>query len=140
MSNDVTKTDELQIRDGFDEHDENDARLIQGSILKFNPDKGHWTCDGVPWHDADLIGVNRCKAGQRWESQRPIETILDFPPCGAEKHIEELNKAVPVTEWKPGPDGKPQAPYQLNYAVYALDLKSAAKYTIINSTNGMKVA
>lgn len=133
MTNDVAAN--LSTHDGFDVVDESDPRLIQGSIIKFALE-GRWTLDGAPWPDTTLLGMDCCKVIQRWQNQKPIEIIADYPL----PDVEELNKTIPAKDWEIGLDGQPRPPYQLNYITYILDPASAARYTIVGATVGMKIA
>jgi hypothetical protein len=133
MSNDVAKTNDLVSHDGFDLYDEPDARLVQGTIAKFAD--GKWTIDGNPWPGTALVAVDCLRVIQRWKDQKPIEVIREPLP-----DLEQLNKSVPVQEWELDLNGQPRPPYQLYLAIYGLDLKSMARFTIINSTIGLRIA
>lgn len=67
-------------------------RLIHGSLLKCTD--GRWTSEGVDVTGSQLLALHCVKALQRWDSQKPIETIVESPdtalPC-----VDDLNAAIP---------------------------------------------
>jgi hypothetical protein len=112
-------------------------RLIHGSLLKCVD--GRWTSEGVEVTGSQLLALHCVKALQRWEAQKPIETIVEAPDA-ALPDVEELNAAIPRETWEDGLDGKPKPPWQLQYVVFLLDISDASLCTFANSTVGAKLA
>ena len=53
--------------------------------------------------------------------------------------LEQLNAAIPKSEWEPGLDGHPRPPYSQEYCIYLLDPNDGQFFTLMNSTVGMKI-
>jgi hypothetical protein len=135
--NDETKNENLPAvsDDGFDDGAE-DTRIIKGELDRCVD--GNWSeKDGTPIPPGTrriVLGVSECV--QRWQDQRPIETITDKPL----PNVDELNDSVPKDEWEAGLDGEPRKPYVHQYIVYSLDPATAGLHTYINSTYGARLA
>jgi hypothetical protein len=113
------------------------ARLIQGVILKCVD--GRWTdADGLT-PPAQLLALGTTRALQCWREQKVLDTVIETPgePLPDAAH---LNKQIPQNEWEAGLDGKPRAPWQLNWVVYLLNVNTADTYTFLNSTTGARIA
>src|SRR6185369_46376 len=115
MGNEVAKP---QFVDGFeqftDEVEGNDStsnRLIVGPIIKFTNDST-WVTNGgdeeLP-NDLELVVVNVARVVQKWVDQRPVkEATRILQPGEKWPDIKKLNADAPRSEWREGPDGKPQ--------------------------------
>src|SRR5262245_28034048 len=129
-------TNELIVpADGFDEA--SNGRVIQGELIKCTD--GRWTDrDGLqPPTPLLVLAVNTVL--QRWQGQRPVETIAKTP--GKEfPNVDDLNAEIPENKWEAGPDGKPRAPWQLQNVVYLLNPKTAERFTFASGTIGARVA
>jgi hypothetical protein len=68
---------------------------------------------------------------RRWKDNKP-EDIVEHPLPDP----EELNAAIPQSEWDTGMDGNPRKPWALTYVIYFVNLKNGALYTYANSTFG----
>jgi hypothetical protein len=86
-----------------------------------------------------LIALSATEAVQRWEDQKPAETIVKRPGQSL-PDVDALNAKIPKKKWEPGLDGQPRAPWVKQYIVYLLDPKDAAIFTFINSTAGARIA
>jgi hypothetical protein len=135
MTSEVAKTENLPAvvvdHDGFDDTGADD-RLIQGTIIR--------CVDGV-WSAKDetsfsketrLIVLNTSEALQRWENQRPVETIIKKPGQRL-PDLDELNAKIPKRRWEKGLDGQPRAPWVKQNIAYLLDPKDASVFTFINT-------
>ena len=111
------------------------GRLIKGQILRWNETGGWLDRDGLRPPEV-MLAMAVSEALQRWQGKKPIETISVKPL----PNIEELNAAVPASEWEPGLDGKPKPPWVHQALVYLLDPASAAFFTYLNSTIGARMA
>jgi hypothetical protein len=108
-------------------------RLIQGDLLKCVD--GRWN----PPPPLELLVVGLTRALQCWSEGFPVDTIIERPGEPL-PDLEELNAQIPENEWEPGLDGKPRAPWQLNFVVYLVNVETADTYTFANSTTGAKIA
>jgi len=124
--------------DGFDDTNIDD-RLIQGTILRCTD--GLWGAkDGTPLSpEARFVALTTAEALQRWQDQRPVETILKQSGQRL-PDIDKLNAKIPKKQWEKGLDGQLRAPWVHQHVVYLLDPKDAATYTFINSTTGARIA
>src|SRR5262245_37440772 len=115
-------------------------RLIHGSILKCID--GRWSV-----HDTKaemptgtrMLALHTTRALQRWENQEPVETIVERPD-EALPDVEELNAAIPQSQWEMDLNGQPRPPWQKQYVIYLLDPSTASLYTFLNSTVGARIA
>jgi hypothetical protein len=113
------------------------ARLIQGVILKCVD--GRWTdADGLT-PPAQLLALGTTRALQYWREQKVLDTVIETPGEPL-PDATQLNEQIPQNEWEAGLDGKPRAPWQLNWAVYLLNVDTADTYTYLNSTTGARIA
>jgi hypothetical protein len=55
-------------------------------------------------------------------------------------NLEELNAAVPRSEWREGPDGKLRGPWEMQYLVYLLNPDTAERFTYPTGTIGGGIA
>jgi hypothetical protein len=124
--------------DGFDDTNVDD-RLIQGTIIPCVD--GVWSArDGTSLSPGTrYIVLATAEALQRWEGQRPVETILK-KPGKALPDLDELNAKIPKKRWEKGHDGGPRPPWVHQYVAYLLNPKDASVFTFINSTLGARVA
>jgi hypothetical protein len=97
-------------------HDDNDdgysgsltsGRLIKGQLLRWNETSGWIDRDGLRPPEI-LLAIALSEALQCWKGKKPIETITAKPL----PNVDDLNEAVPKSEWEPGLDGQPKPPWQ----------------------------
>jgi hypothetical protein len=114
------------------------SRVIRGKMIK--QVDGRNTCDDAPFDSKrQLLVAGVAKVAQRFHDDAPVESIFERPD-GPRVHIDELNERVPRSEWPLGFTGEPRAPWQMNYAVYFIDVTDGSSYTMINGTVGMRIA
>jgi hypothetical protein len=119
------------------EDDETNLRLIQGTLIKCID--GVWTTkEGEP-PPTKLLAMTTITILQRWEDERPVETIIKTPnePLPS---VDELNKKIPQKKWELGIDGEPRPPWQKQWIVYLMDPATASKYTFASGTIGARIA
>jgi hypothetical protein len=137
MSDEIMKVPETTL-DGFDsDTDESQSRrVIQGSRLAFTNDF-EWVDSNdepVP-RDRELIMVDRVRVLQKWIDQKPVETRF-LEPNEKWPDVEAMNKAAPQSEWREGPDGKPQGPHSCQWVIYLIDPLTLDKFTYPTNTVG----
>jgi hypothetical protein len=113
-----------------------DNRIIQGVLLR---------CVDGRWHDRDkqpvpskLLALTTFTVVQRWQDNKPEPTIDGR--VSSLPDVDELNAAIPESEWENGKDGKPRPPWQRSEIVYLLDETTAQKYTFASGTVGAQMA
>jgi hypothetical protein len=114
-------------------------RLIAtGSVILKCVD-GHWSDGDGLTPATEMLAVATTIGLQCWSDKELLDEIVERP---GEKlpNVDDLNKQIPRNEWRPGLDGQPRPPWQLNWVIYLIDLESATKYTFLNSTTGAKIA
>ena len=129
--NEITKIEDDD--DGFGGSVAN-SRFIRGQILRWSDTSGWSDRDGL--RPPDLLLVLACnEALQRWKGKK-AENIMDKPLPDP----NELNAAIPITEWEPGIDSKPRPPWAHMAMVYLIDPATAGVFTYLNSTVGAHIA
>jgi hypothetical protein len=115
-----------------------DRRVIQGVRLRFTNDFT-WINDDDQEiaSDLELVVVDRVRVLQKWINQAPVKEETRFLEA-TEKwpDVEAMNEAAPRSEWRDGPDGRPQGPWQCQWVIYLLDLITLDKYTYPTNTTG----
>jgi hypothetical protein len=123
----------LYEHDGFDPLPPSE-QIIVGTRLKFADDK--WMADGVELPaGTTLLAFATDTILQRWRGAQ-ADTIREKPLPDP----EELNAAIPRSEWELDLNGNPRPPWALTFLVYLLDERTAEKFTYINNTFGAKIA
>ena len=109
-------------------------RLIRGTLLRWS-DSQHWTDrDGLKAPTPLLVvGVN--DALQRWIDNKP-QVIFDKPL----PNEDDLNAAIPISEWELGVDGQRRKPWAHVVVVYAIDPAAGGFYTYVSATTGAHIA
>jgi len=105
-------------------------RVMRGTIARWASSTGWVDRDGLPLPKTMLV-IGYITVLRRWKEKRP-EYISEHPLPDP----DVLNKAIPITEWETGLDGKPRRPWALTYVVYLVDLKTGALYTYAHDTYG----
>jgi hypothetical protein len=115
---------------------ETSDRMVVGDLIKYTSDNG-WTESGLPVEsNKKLAAIAVNKVLQRWQEERVVETIAQKPLPDP----DEMNAAIPQSEWEEGPDGKPRPPWQLAHFVYLLEIETCEKLTFVSATIGAKIA
>jgi hypothetical protein len=124
--------------DGFDDTGDTSNRVIKGGLLKCID--GIWTVDGLPAPKVPLLALSTGTILQNWANQKPIEMIWKRPGQPF-PDVDDLNAAVPQSEWEESPiDGNPKPPWQLQLVVYLLAEEITERYTFASGTYGAKIA
>jgi hypothetical protein len=122
--------------DGFDDSGFDD-RLIKGTILRAVDVIGSARHSSAL--QSALIALSSTEALQRWENQKPAETVVKQ---GGQPlpDVDALNAKVPKKRWEAGLDGNPRPPWVKQHIVYLLDPRDASLFTYLNSTAGARIA
>ena len=105
-------------------------RVMRGAIARWAANTGWLDRDGLPLPPIVLV-IGYTTVLRRSKNKRPeYKTEHPLPDP------EQLNAAIPVTEWEPGIDGKPRKPWALTYVVYMVDLQTGALFTYAHDTFG----
>jgi len=110
-------------------------RLLRGTLLKWNEVDGYLDRDGVQPVEGPYLLWAMGDGYQRWKAQTIVDEIIDKPL----PDLDQLNGAIPISEWEPGLDGHPRKPYSHQYCVYLLDPNDGQFFTLMNSTVGMRM-
>jgi hypothetical protein len=110
-------------------------RLLRGTLLKWNEVDGYLDRDGVQPVEGPYLLWAMEEGYQRWKDQTVVDEIIDKPL----PDLEQLNGAIPISEWEPGLGGHPRPPYSQQYCIYLLDPNDGQFFTLMNSTVGMKM-
>jgi hypothetical protein len=137
--------DNLPAVDGFDDAEDRTEgqgqqsdRVVQGDRLKFTNDSIWVTGDDEEFaKDRELVVVDTGRVIQKWRDQNapPVEST-PVGPGQKWPDVKMLNEAVPRSEWREGPNGELQGPYQRARVVYLVDLKTMEKFTWVTATVG----
>jgi hypothetical protein len=135
---------ERLMNDGFEDAGEGfgspEDRLIQGDLVKFT-NQATWVTRGGQELSGNLefVAVSVIRVVQKWKDGRPIETRV-LGPGEKLPNLEELNAAVPQSEWRVGPDGKLRGPWEAQFLVYLLNPDTAERFTFATGTIGGGIA
>jgi hypothetical protein len=122
------------------ERDNSSNGLIKGDRIRFNGSNVWVGPDGKPLNLSIQYLVTGARIGlQRWvkkDGKAVPEVILQKPL----PDIDELNAAIPVSQWEKGLDGKPRAPWNYIYVIYLVNEVTGQMFTYVNSTTGTRIA
>jgi len=111
-----------------------DGQFIRGTFVRWNETVGWVDRDGLPLPTTTLV-IGTTTVLQKWKDGKAVvKSIHPLPDP------DELNVAIPVSEWELDFAGKPTRPWKLNYVVYMVDPNTGTIYTYANSTFGAKLA
>jgi hypothetical protein len=119
--------------DGFSGSFSSD-RTIKGTQRVGN-DAQHWRDRDGQKAPAQLLVVGVDAILQRWLEGLP-QVIRDKPL----PNPDDLNAAIPVSEWEIGIDGQKRPPWADTAVVYFIDPNTGAFYTFVSSTKGGRIA
>ena len=133
MSNgDLKQYDDGGGNDGFNGALSSD-RTIKGTQLVWN-DAQHWRDrDGLK-PPAQLLVVGVDALLQRWRDGKA--QVIRAKPL---PDPDDLNSAIPVSEWEVGIDGQKRPPWQDTAVVYFIDPVTGGFYTFVSSTTGGRI-
>ena len=115
------------------------AGIIQGGLVKFSNEAMWVSRDGDELSaDLELVAVDVARVVQKWQDDRPVETIV-LQPHQKFPDVEEMNEKVPKKEWVEGPDGNMRGPWQAQHILYLLDPKTMDKFTFPTGTVGGRI-
>jgi hypothetical protein len=114
-------------------------RLIQGQLVKFTNEAWVAPYGQELSSTLELVAVNVTRILQKWGDGRPLETRV-LQPGEKLPNLKELNANAPQNEWREGPDGNLQGPWQAQYLVYLLLPDTAVPFTFATGTVGGGIA
>jgi hypothetical protein len=132
------------MNDGFEDAGEGfnspENRLIQGDLVKFTTQATWVTRSGAELSgNLEFVAVNVIRVVQKWADGQRIETRV-LRPGEKLPNLEELNAAVPQSEWREGPDGKLRGPWEAEFLVYLLNPDTAERFSFATGTIGGGIA
>jgi len=145
MSNEVT-TPTARPLDEFDgynddvagDNEQTNERAIQGQHVRFTNESTWLLADETPLTKKLVVAnVRRCVT--KWGANNKPETRF-LAPGEPIPNIKALNEAAPKSEWREGPNGQLQGPYQAQQLVYLVDPVGLDKYTYASGTIGAGIA
>jgi hypothetical protein len=105
--------------DGFN-RSSNDNRPARPNCLSWSAEHDWLTNDGVTPSDDPLAAIRTGTCLRRWKDGHPDE-IVDHPLPDP----DELNAAIPMSEWELGVDGKtPRPPWEYTFKVSLVNLNT----------------
>jgi hypothetical protein len=128
--------------DGFNQPltggDGNDT--IIGMLLKCVD--GHWTDrDDVTYPaGTQLLALGCDRVIRCWREQKVIAIKRPGPNQSFGDLCDQLNEAIPRSEWELDLNGEPRPPWQITYVIYLISEKDAERYTFANWTTGARIA
>jgi hypothetical protein len=133
MTNALTNYEPEPEDDGFN-GSVNSGRLLKGTFLKWT-DETHWVDRDGLTPPSPLLVIAVKEALQRWKDGKA--EVIDTQPL---PDTEQLNAAIPVSEWEKGIDNKPRPPWAHVVAVYLVSLATGQIYSFISATVGAHIA
>jgi hypothetical protein len=119
---------------GIDD-DGRSAGILAGIRLKFLNTARWETPDGDDYTDRELTAINVRRTEIYWGEDAPKE-VRELAPGEKYRDLEALNKTIPKSEWREGPDGKPQGPWQRQHILELVNLEDMQRYSWPTSTIG----
>jgi hypothetical protein len=105
-------------------------RLIHGVQVKCTD--GRWFSEDVAdMNGVRLLALATTTAIQRWHEQEATFETLTTDTCESLPDVDELNAAIPQSEWGIGLDGQPRPPWQMVFVVFLLDPADASLYSFV---------
>jgi hypothetical protein len=134
MTSDLTPRESETINDDGFSGSLNSGRLLKGTFLKWT-DAAHWLDrDGLtPPSPMLVIAINEVL--QKWKNGK-AEVIGDKPLPDP----EQLNSAIPKSEWERGNDNQLRKPWAHVVIVYLVDLGTGGFFTYASATVGGHIA
>ena len=129
----LVQYDDDEFDDGFHGSFSSD-RTIKGAQLVWN-DAQHWRDRDGQKAPGQLLVVGVDAILQRWKDGKP-EVIRDKPLPDP----DDLNSAIPVSEWEAGLDGQKRPPWANTVVIYTIDPVTGGFFTFISSTIGGRIA
>jgi len=113
--------------------------LIQGERIAFT-NEAEWVVasSGLKLPpDLELLLWDVLRVVNKWPTEPgpPIEARV-LGPGEKIPDIKKLNKETPKEEWRMGPSGEEEGPYQFQYLVYLFNETTSGRYTWATSTTG----
>jgi hypothetical protein len=128
--------------DGFDYDSDDEQRLIQGA---------RYVCDVTqpePWLQQpgsipldvtrERLVLTTRTVLRRWDDKRVVEFKIKLKGQAFPSE-DELNSGVPKNQWRKGPSGKPQGPWQMTWLTYLLDVISGERGTFVTTSVGGRI-
>jgi hypothetical protein len=144
MSDDIANKPALEL-DGFagfedgveGEQEQSGERTIIGERVKFtNAEVWVDTQGNTMPAGLELVAVNVGRIVQKWSTDnRPLDRIT-LAPGQKFLDIGKLNKEAPQNEWREGPDGKLQGPWQAQHVLYLANMSTLDRFSFPTSTTG----
>jgi hypothetical protein len=127
-------------QDAVEGEEERSSGLIQGDRIKFtNQSEWVFVRDNTKLPpDLELLVWDILRVVNKWpvESGAPPLEERVLGPGEKIPDLKKLNNETPQDEWREGPNGQLQGPWQFQYLVYLFDEKTSARYTWTTSTIG----
>jgi hypothetical protein len=134
--------------DGFDafesavegEEGRASSSLIQGDRISFT-NEATWVITNSSVRlppDLELLVWDVLRVVNKWPVEpgaAPIESRV-LGPGEKIPDLKKLNNETPQEEWRMGPSGQMEGPFQFQYLIYLFDEKTSARYTWATSTIG----
>jgi hypothetical protein len=146
--NEVAKHKERPV-DNFDSFDDsvqtvdgsnnNRAGRLVGTQLKFTNEVTWETAEDADVSGKNFLAVNIRRTEVKWGDGVPVE-VIELGPNDKFRDLDLVNQAVPQSEWREGPDGRMQGPWQRQLVVELLDVKTMATFSWPTATVGGAVA
>jgi hypothetical protein len=114
-------------------------RLLHGTLLKWDEQKGYHDRDGVKPALGPYYVVGLARGYQHWKNQTLLEEIIEEPSKPL-PDLKALNAAIPRSEWEISRhSGQPNEPWQFVHALYLFSPSSGEFFTLLNSTTGVRM-
>ena len=111
------------------------TRLMRGMLLRYGS-QGWLDRDSVtPSPSLRLLAYESKDVLQMWKGGKP--SVIDVEPL---PDPDELNAAIPKSEWEVGMDGQPQDPWKHTVVAYFVDVNDGSFYSFISPTIGAHMA
>jgi hypothetical protein len=147
MSNEIT-TQQPQPPDNFRHYDptvqgaDGDDSRSGTSLkerLKYTNEATWEDTNGTDFTGKHLLAVDVRRTEVKWGDGVPVE-VIELGPGERYRDLDAVNEATDRSEWREGPDGKLQGPWQRQHVLELIDIATMAAYSWPTSTVGGSIA
>jgi hypothetical protein len=135
LDNFASYDDSVQTVDG----DRDRSSLLPGTRLKFTNEATWESPEGVDFSGKHLLAVNVRRTEVKWGDGVPAE-VIELGPGERYRDLDAVNETIDKSEWREGPSGQLQGPWQRQHVLELIDVKTMETLSWPTATVGGSIA